>query len=1349
MQGARHSLIRWTIATAVFVAGLVASVPSIGPVELAVAAASSDPAFETMLGSQAIGDGLNTTGVNAAVKVGSVIYFGGSFTKVNGDTGIKYLAKYDPSTDTVTAVTGWNNAGIISSLASDGTYLFVGGTFQNAGGIAAADLFAKFNTSTNTWTAFLKSGTQALGYASTYMVNSLAWDSTNSALYVGGFFTNISGVTGTLNMFSVSSATSVSSTYTSMGTTTCANPGVTSLLVNNGNLYATGNCSVIARDGASAAIAYVARRSLTTSTWDEIASARLTYSSSTTATGLKAGTSTAAFPRTVAVDGTSGTVYVGGSFTYYGINSSDTGKRVLNYLMKANVNPASRTIWSPVTTDTAVGVYTTVYSTGVMSLTSMSDGVVLAGSFSKLGGATIGSALSSAESTVRYMARIRNSGGSAGTITAFGGGSASGTTWLNSTVRGIVDSTSVTQGGSTTSYLIPFGSFSNASGIGANDAVGLLATDGSSWGALGATAPLNATAYSVAVTADNRYVYVGGDFTGVGAVSGADYLAVYDRTNKAWSTPVWWWSSATTSRFKVRALRISGNYIYIAGVAEGTKGLYVYRADATLPAAVSPTTPTAVNGTKIAAGGTINALEFDQSGRLLVGGSFSKVNETTYCAAGSSIKNLFRLVLAGTETCETLGSNEPVGTTGVVYSMASGSVNGLPQIVVGGNFQNIQSDATLDNVAVWDDSAGSYGTGAWLGVGSVSGDGPVQNIVRSVVLNGNMLYLGGAFEDAGGDADADYLAGVNLADNSWSDLGTTPAGNVYAMAQVGTTLFVGGDFAYTSTIESTRALFQVSLAAAGLDPHTSVAARVGQSGGSINTGSILAMAKKRVGSGATADNFIYIAGDFTDLGRDTAGDRIGLVHPTINEITVSGSAVDSPMEAGPLALTVTSDSGLAVSATNNTPSVCTWASNQIALLSIGTCTVTFTQAGGGGYASATPVTVSFEVTKGSDVIDFPALSNRAYTPSPIDPNITAISGRSATLTATQGNNTVCRVTAGAVELLGTGTCEITASLGSNTDWDAATDIAQSFTVAAASQTITFGAPGDQEVGTPLTLSATASSGLSVSYVSSTTSVCTVSGATLTFVGGGNCTIVSSQAGNGQYAAATDESRTFYVWPGSRYDLSWNTWEFPAGTMTVGTAVTVRALAQQTANSSATTEVTWVVDTPDTCSVSSTLGSGRRTLTPLQAGTCTLSLSRTADIQYRALASRSVSVSIDAAPTSTVPVATTVATATTVAGTSTGSTSSVVNINNTYTLPKQGASKYKSVSVPLKPSVKGETFKKISSSPRTVCNVGNFGTSKKPNWKVVMTKPGKCTIKMTMLRSNKKTTYSASTTVIVK
>lgn len=79
------------------------------------------------------------------------------------------------------------------------------------------------------------------------------------------------------------------------------------------------------------------------------------------------------------------------------------------------------------------------------------------------------------------------------------------------------------------------------------------------------------------------------------------------------------------------------------------------------------------------------------------------------------------------------------------------------------------------------------------------------------------------------------------------------------------------------------------------------------------------------------------------------------------------------------------------------------------------------------------------------------------------------------------------------------------------------------------QTITFNPPGAQNFGTTPTLAAAASSGLTVSFASSTTGVCTItSGGTLTFVTAGSCTIDADQAGNAATNAAPTVSRTFTV-----------------------------------------------------------------------------------------------------------------------------------------------------------------------------------------------------------------------------
>ena len=78
------------------------------------------------------------------------------------------------------------------------------------------------------------------------------------------------------------------------------------------------------------------------------------------------------------------------------------------------------------------------------------------------------------------------------------------------------------------------------------------------------------------------------------------------------------------------------------------------------------------------------------------------------------------------------------------------------------------------------------------------------------------------------------------------------------------------------------------------------------------------------------------------------------------------------------------------------------------------------------------------------------------------------------------------------------------------------------------QTITFPAPGDQTYGAaPITLGATASSGLAVSY-SVTSGPATVSSNTLTITGAGSVTIQASQAGDANWVAATPVNQTILI-----------------------------------------------------------------------------------------------------------------------------------------------------------------------------------------------------------------------------
>jgi hypothetical protein len=116
-----------------------------------------------------------------------------------------------------------------------------------------------------------------------------------------------------------------------------------------------------------------------------------------------------------------------------------------------------------------------------------------------------------------------------------------------------------------------------------------------------------------------------------------------------------------------------------------------------------------------------------------------------------------------------------------------------------------------------------------------------------------------------------------------------------------------------------------------------------------------------------------------------------------------------------------------------------------------------------------------------------------------------------------------------VTLVAVGQCSIQASQAGNASYAAATPVTQSFQVTQGSQTITFGALTNQPFGTAaFTVSASASSGLPVSFASTTPAICAVSGTTVTLVAVGQCSIQASQAGNASYAAATLVTQSFTV-----------------------------------------------------------------------------------------------------------------------------------------------------------------------------------------------------------------------------
>jgi hypothetical protein len=303
-------------------------------------------------------------------------------------------------------------------------------------------------------------------------------------------------------------------------------------------------------------------------------------------------------------------------------------------------------------------------------------------------------------------------------------------------------------------------------------------------------------------------------------------------------------------------------------------------------------------------------------------------------------------------------------------------------------------------------------------------------------------------------------------------------------------------------------------------------------------------------------------------------------------------------------------SGNPVSFASTTLGVCTVSASSVNGVAAGTCIIAANQAGNANYNPATQATQTFNVSKASQTLNFGAALSVIVGGNGSLSATGGASGNPVTLTSTTTG--VCTVSGTTVYGLTAGSCTIVASQVGNANYNPATQVTQTFSISKGSQTVSFDAAPTVVVGGSGSLSANGgASGNPVTFTSTTTNVCTVSGSSVYGVASGSCTLLANQAGNANYNPATEATQTLGVGKGSQ------TINFGAiPNLAVGGSGTLSATGGASGN-----PVTFSSTSAAVCTVSGNNVKG------VSAGTCSIAANQAGNANYNPATQATQSISV--------------------------------------------------------------------------------------------------------------------------
>ncbi|MEO8503276.1 MAG: Ig-like domain-containing protein [Acidobacteriota bacterium] len=361
------------------------------------------------------------------------------------------------------------------------------------------------------------------------------------------------------------------------------------------------------------------------------------------------------------------------------------------------------------------------------------------------------------------------------------------------------------------------------------------------------------------------------------------------------------------------------------------------------------------------------------------------------------------------------------------------------------------------------------------------------------------------------------------------------------------------------------------------------------------------------------DTFKYILQNAVGSSIATVTFQVGKANQTIS--FTSSAPAGAQVGGATYTVTATATSGLTVGLTidASASSVCTISGSTVSFIGIGSCVIDANQAGDTNWNAAPQVQQSFAVAKGDQTISFTSTAPASAKVGGATYAVTgtATSGLAVTFTIDATATAVCSISGSTVSFLTVGTCVIDANQAGDVNWNAAPQAQQSFAVGKGDQTIGFTstAPAGATVGGPTyTVTATATSGLAVTFTidATATTVCSISGSTVSFLAAGTCVIDANQAGDANWNAAPQAQQSFTVGKAAQ-TINFTTAP-PSGAVVGGPTYTVGANATPSG-----LPVTLTID----ASASSVCSIAGSTVAFIGFGTCVIDANQPGDANYNA------------------------------------------------------------------------------------------------------------------------------------